>query len=503
MTGNWDGRISRRAFLGVGGMGAAALALGARGAGAAEVGYGRLRPDPRGIVDLPEGFRYRVISREGTKLSNGAPVPSDHDGMAAFRGPRRGTTLLVRNHELSLGDGGSGDNEAVEGKNPYDPTQIGGTTGILVDNDSRKVIRDFVTSSGQSTNCAGGATPWGTWLTCEETKDAGTEVHGYVFEVDPRDPQNNRSRTPILAMGRFSHEAVDIDPETGIAYLTEDDPTGVSNTGDPALPESGASFLYRFIPNNRRQEPGALQDGGQLQVMTVEDVTNTNADLYGRGQRFAVGWATIADPDAAHEQALATPNAVKFNRLEGAFFKNGVFWFDDTNGGEDRLGQIFRYFPATNTLELFYEGRDPAREGEPRRIESPDNITITPWGDLWFAEDEAVADGNSVNRVVGVTPGGQIYGFARNAKSDSEFAGPTFSPDGRTFFVNIQNPGLTLAIWGPFRYRNPSRQARMSVAAPPEELAPRISGELAEAAGRHGMGTLEAAALDRLGVSLA
>ncbi len=104
---------------------------------------------------------------------------------------------------------------------------------------------------------------------------------------------------------------------------------------------------------------------------------------------------------------------------------------------------------------------------------------------------------------MGVTPGGQVYRFARNVQGDSEFAGPTFSPDGRTFFVNIQNPGITLAIWGPFRYRNSSRQAWMPAAAPPEEFAPRVSGELAEAAGRYGMGTLEAAALDRLGVPLA
>ena len=113
LNGNWDRRISRRAFLGMGGMGAAALALGARGASAAEAGYGTLRPDPGGIVELPKGFQYRVISPEGTKLSNGAPVPSDFDGMAAFRGARRGTTLLVRNHELSVSDGASGDNEPV------------------------------------------------------------------------------------------------------------------------------------------------------------------------------------------------------------------------------------------------------------------------------------------------------------------------------------------------------------------------------------------------------
>ena len=482
-------------------MGAAALALGAAGSSdalAAGAGYGRLYPDPGGVIDRREGFRYRIISPEGTRLSNGAPVPSDFDGMAAFRGPRRGTTLLVRNHELSINDVTSGDNEPVEGRNPFDPNQIGGTSAVLVDNDSRKVLRDFVTSSGQTTNCAGGATPWGTWLTCEETKEPG---HGYVFEVNPKFPQSDLSKTPIREMGRFSHEAVDIYPGTGIAYLTEDDPSGVSNTGDPAA-ETGASFLFRFVPRNRDKRPGALQDGGRLQVMAINEVTQTNADLHGQGQRFKVVWEPILDPDAAHEQALATPNAVKFNRLEGAFFKDGAFWFDDTNGGEDRLGQIFRYFPATNTLELFYEGRNPAGDG-PRKIESPDNITITPFGDLWFAEDEAVPDGNGRNRIVGVTPGGQIYTFARNARNDSEFAGPVFSPNGRTFFVNIQNPGITLAIWGPFRYRSATRQARMSTVAPPEEFAPRLSGEVAEAALKYGMGDLEAAAFDRLGVPLA
>jgi uncharacterized protein len=404
MSGNWDRWVSRKTFLGIGGMSASALALGAGGASAAEAGYGRLYPDPGGVVELPKGFQYRIISPEGSKLSNGgAPVPSDFDGMAAFRGPRRGTTLLVRNHELSASDfEPGGDDEAVEGSNPYDDSPVGpgGTTGILVDNQSRRAIRDFVTSSGQSTNCAGGATPWGTWLPCEETKEAGTEVHGYVFEVDPRNPQSDLSKTPITAMGRFSHEAVDIDPETGIVYLTEDDPSGNANAGDPTA-DTGASFLYCFIPSNKMQRPGALQDGGDLQVMAIDEVPATyDADLFEHGQRLKVVWETMLDPNAAHEQALAVPNAVRFNRLEGAFFKGGAFWFDDANGGEQRLGQIFRYFPKTNTLELFYEGTDPDK------IESPDNITITPWGDLWFAENETpAAPGDGRNRVMGVTPG--------------------------------------------------------------------------------------------------
>ena len=297
VQGNWDRRISRRAFLGIGGMGAAALAMGARGAGAAEAGYGPLQPDPGGVIELPKGFQYRIISPEGTRLSSGAPVPSDFDGMAAFKGPKKGTTVLVRNHELSANDGASGDNEPVQGSRPFDPAQIGGTSAVVLDNDTRKPLRDFVTSSGQTTNCAGGATPWGTWLTCEETKEPN---HGFVFEVDPRNPQNELSRTPIRDMGRFSHEAVDIDPETGIAYLTEDDPSGITNGADPAG-EIGTSFLYRFIPNNRRKEPGSLQKGGRLQVMAIEETTETNADLFRQGQRFEVVWQPILNPDAAHE----------------------------------------------------------------------------------------------------------------------------------------------------------------------------------------------------------
>ena len=133
--GNWDRRISRRTFIGMGSMGAAALVLGAKGAlsqTAASAGYGPLVPDPGGLLDLPEGFQYRVISREGTALSSGGIVPGDHDGMAAFRGPRRNTALLVRNHELKPEDG-----SPVVGTNPYDPNETGGTTGILVDLETR------------------------------------------------------------------------------------------------------------------------------------------------------------------------------------------------------------------------------------------------------------------------------------------------------------------------------------------------------------------------------
>jgi uncharacterized protein len=485
----------------MGGLSVAALALGAKGAlsqTSASAGFGDLVPDPNKLIDLPTGFQYRVISETGSPLSSGGTVPGDPDGMAAFPGPGTNSTVLVRNHELNPNDGAP-----LIGTNPYDRSQTGGTTGILVNLEDRTEIRDFVTSSGTRNNCAGGATPWGTWLTCEEDR---TTNHGYVFEVNPRDPENGLSKKPIRAMGFFSHEAVDIDPATGIAYLTEDDFRGdiPSNptaevVADDAPPGSRVSFLYRYIPRVRARKPGDLQKGGKLQVLTLDEL-NYNADLANPGQKFGVVWKDV-NAEEPHESAEDV-GAARFGRLEGTHFSGGAFWFDDTIGGEKRLGQIFRLLPigdSGNTgdvLELFYEGTEPGN------MESPDNIIVTPWGDLWFAEDEAVA-GDNVNRVMGITPDGQLYPFARNVRSDSEFAGPTFSPDGSTFFVNMQGDGLTFAIWGPLPGSNAARQRRMAVAAPPKSMAPKIPGELAEAAERYGMGKLEAAAFASLGVPLA
>lgn len=475
-------RISRRTFLGLGGLSAASLAFSSwrvRSSSAAE-GYGPLVTDPGGIIDLPSGFQYRIISEEGSTLSNGAPVPGDSDGMAAFRGPGD-TTILIRNHELGPSEG-----PPVVGTNPYRSRQRGGTTGIMVDRD-RNVIEEYVTSSGTQKNCAGGPTPWGTWLTCEETR---TTRHGYVFEVTPDDPQNDLSKTPIPGMGFFSHEAAGVDPATGIVYLTEDDYRGAipSDPSTETIGSSRVSFLYRYVPNDPSPAPGALQKGGQLQVMTLEQ-GNFNADLAHPGQSFGVVWREVK-PEEPHADA-ESKGATRFNRLEGAYFSGGAFWFDDTVGGEKRLGQVFRYLPATQTLELFYEGTDA------KKMKKPDNIVVAPWGDLWFAEN-----GSGRDRIMGITPDGQVYAFASNRLNILEFAGPCFAPDGQTFFVNIQEPGVTLAVWGPFIQPSANGQRHMARAAPPGSVAPEVSGELAEAAERHGMGRFEAAAYDRLGAQL-
>ncbi|WP_199617672.1 alkaline phosphatase PhoX [Paenibacillus alkalitolerans] len=479
-----DKRLSRRNFLKTSGMSTVALALGATGAfslgggksalaaldnpraGLAGFGggFGPLVKDPGGILNLPEGFQYRIISEEGGKLSDGRVIPGMFDGMAAFAG-RHNSTIIVRNHEQS----GNTDNP-VEGKNPYDKLRTGGTTALVVGPD-RKVMDEYVTSAGTIRNCAGGATPWGTWLTCEETREMG---HGYVFEVDPLNPENELSKTPIREMGAFSHEATAIDPSTGIVYLTED---------------ASPSFLYRFIPNDRSQKPGALHNGGKLQAAAIEEMPAALAGSFATGQTFGIVWKDV-NPEKPSLEA-AEKGCIVFSRLEGAWFSGGVFWFDDTSAGEERLGRLYRYFPATNTLELFYES------SEKNDLEAPDNICITPWGDLWIAED-----GGGSDRVIGVTPEGQTYVFAENTLNGAELAGPVFSPDGHTFFVNIQRPGITFAIWGPFARSNSGRQRLMGHAAPPAHLAPVISDKLAAFAESKGMSSLEAAALHRHGMPI-
>ena len=188
-------------------------------------------------LSLAEGLSYRPFSVMGQRMDDGLAVPELHDGMACFAGDN-GHTLLVRNHEVYVKE------SSPRPELAYDPKCRGGTVTIELDAELN-LVRHHLSLTGTRKNCSGGATPWGTWLSCEEEFGAAAERHGYVFEVDPRAKTLTKGE-PLRAMGRFEHEAAGVDPETGVVYLTED---------------KGDSAFYRFIP----KEPGRLAAGGRLQ----------------------------------------------------------------------------------------------------------------------------------------------------------------------------------------------------------------------------------------------
>lgn len=417
-----------------------------------------LVPDPAGLLDLPPGFSYSVISTEGEEMDDGLLTPGDFDGMAAFE-TSDGITL-VRNHELHPFEiekspfGPEGERlRMIDQTRLYDRRDDlsglpGGTTTLVLDPVTLELKRHFLSLGGTHNNCAGGPTPWGSWLTCEETVDLrGDHLgrdHGYVFEV-PASARELVEAVPIDAMGRFRHEAVAIDPVTGIAYLTED--------------ERNNSLFYRFIPDS----PGNLHRGGRLQALKIRgqdgfDTRNRDSRNIRPGDSLPVEWMDVVDsanPDGDIALRHIAMGAAQFTRGEGIWFGDNELYFTCTDGGPARVGQIFRYIPSAR------EGTDE-EAGEPARlqlfIESPgedimdmcDNITIAPWGDLIVAED-----GRGDQYIRGVTPAGHIYTLARNAFNEnsgySEFCGPCFSPDGTILFVNVQSaPSRTFAIRGPW-----------------------------------------------------
>ncbi len=402
---------------------------------AASIGYGPLGeagPD----LALPAGFQYRVFGVEGATMSDGRPTPQRHDGMAAFPLPN-GNIRLIRNHEM----GTEPRRGAAFGdpRRAYDPLASGGTTSLEIDAVTREVVRDFASLSGTIRNCAGGPTPWESWLTCEEyfgdQRQGHQQPHGYVFDV-PVSAEEDVPALPLRALGRFIHEAVAVDPATGIVYETED---------------LGAAGFYRFVPDGPYQ-PGERPDltSGRLQMLAVRDQPQYNT---GTGQVpgavLPVDWVNITDPDPAGESAARDAvvqqglgqGGARFARLEGCWFEDDAIYFASTNGGDAEEGQIWRHRPASDGGDLTLVFESPGRDV----LKGPDNICSTPKGALVICED---APGSCFLR--GLTRNGEIFDFAQNIANDSEFAGVTFSPDGRTLFLNIQGAGQTVAIWGPW-----------------------------------------------------
>ncbi len=419
--------------------------------------------DASGMLDLADGFSYSVLSRTGDEMSDGLLEPGAHDGMACF--PVEGDAdrcLLVRNHELEWNEAGERgafgpgfarlggvDRARIHdwgGDKPF----LGGTTTALINLRSGRVERSHMSLLGTSRNCAGGPTPWGSWLTCEETDERAGERagkdHGYVFEV-PADATGAVEPAPLMGMGRFVHEAAAVDASTGIVYMTEDE---------------GDGLFYRYVPDT----PGILRRGGRLQALVIRgqegaDLTN-HPDASDRvvkaraGEAFDVDWVTVADIHAPGNdlrlQGRAMGAAI-FARGEGMAVaveaQRTVIYFASTSGGAAKKGQIWRYVPSENE-GLPYERGGPGQlslfvesAGE-SHFDYADNIVASPGGDIIMCED-----GDGDNYLRGVTRKGNVYTIARNAlPGQSELCGACFSPDGSTMFVNIQNPGITLAIRG-------------------------------------------------------
>ena len=423
--------------------------------------YGELAPSSEcPEIEIPESFRCVRISSGGVPSSvrDGLTVPNAFDGMAAFPLPN-GNVRLIRNHEMV----DEPDTARPIGTPYYDAKGSGGTTSLEVrisggtDGIDVELVDEFVSLAGTRVNCAGGPTPWGSWLSCEEiTSGRGEgfdEPHGYVFEV-PASAEGPVDPVPLKAMGRFIHEAVAIDPDTGIVYETEDT-WYVPDRED--LP--GAGF-YRFIP----AEPGRLAAGGRLQMMAVTGMPQyLTAQNQTPGTVLPVHWVEIDDPDpaTAEEDRLAVfkqgmaKGAAAFARLEGAFYGDGGIYVVSTNGGAAWAGQVFHYRPTSpdaGELTLVFES--PSKDV----LDSPDNIVISPRGGLVMCED-----GSDDQFVRGLDREGRIVDLVRapkvgDAHQPGEFAGSSFSPDGRVLFFNQQGsrriggttPSATYALWGPW-----------------------------------------------------
>ena len=423
---------------------------------------GGLRADDNRILDLPQGFSYTIVSRAGDAMSDKLRVPAAHDGMAAFEGDG-GRIILLTNHEMSTHwfegspflDGYDQLPEAAKSllydRGADKTPALGGTTTTIYNPVTRETERQFLSLAGTEINCAGGPTPWGSWLSCEECfrvpgsqTDYGHAItrdkpHGYVFEV-PSQADGLVAAEPIRAMGKFEHEACAVHAETGIVYMTED---------------RYHSLFYRYIPD----VPGKLKAGGRLQALAIAGHSSVMTHNWSSQPQTRLNtpmkthWIDLDDVEPVKNDLRlrgAALGAATFARGEGLCLAGDRFAFTCTIGGPVRIGQVFTYTPspsegtaeekdAPGTLTLIAEA------DENSLLRNCDNLTMAPWGDLIICEDTTDQCG-----VVGVRPDGQQYAIADNAYSDSELAGVCFAPDGKTLFVNIQYPGMTLAITGPW-----------------------------------------------------
>ena len=419
-------------------------------------GYGPLVADPAGLLDLPQGFSYRVVARTGVTMTlDGVPTPSDPDGSGVF--PLGTGSTIVNNHEIA---GGEAYPVPPLAGLTYDAGARAGTTTIDADAEGNR-LREYTSVAGTHNNCAGGVTPWGTWLTCEETEQRKggrfLQDHGYVFEVDPDSQEANvgSSPVPLTFLGRFAHEAVAVDPSTHAIYETED-----------AASPNGLFFRWT-PPDGFTAGKGALRDlalaeggatAGRLQAMTCYRGDQHVPDLSIAtlpGTQYKVEWVDVPDRDArvtSVRKQFTDDQVTRSRKLEGAWWGDGGAYFVSSfarasdGSVNEHDGQVWFYDPATEKVTLttiFGVNPDPAVDTS--AYDGPDNITVSPYGGVILAED-----GGGTQHLVGVTGEGKTYPIARNALNDSELAGVAFSADGSVLFANIYSPGHVFAITGPW-----------------------------------------------------
>lgn len=422
--------------------------------------YGPLKKDPRRILDLPAGFSYQIVSVHGQKMSDGLVVPGWPDGMHVFNAGKDRVTILC-NHELDITQQelsawiGSREASVSEQDMFYDHNHgkpaPGAVRKLVYNLRQQKLEHQHLVLAGTLRNCSGGSTPWDSWISCEESvRRAGQsglgQDHGYCFEV-PASAGGLIKAVPLMAMGRFNHEAAVVDPATGIVYMTED---------------RSASLFYRFIPNKQ----GQLSLGGKLQALAIEQSGRSVSTANWQGADFPlqknipVYWVDLVDVNSSADNLRyqgASLGAATFARGEGLLLESAsgqndktTIWVMCTSGGRKRLGQIFHYQPSKyeggfrekqipGQLALFSEPNDA------KLLQNGDNLTVMPNGDLLICEDHY-----QTQRLIGLTRQGKYYEFAANPRRASEFTGVGFSPDGSTLFVNLQQQGGTLAITGPW-----------------------------------------------------
>ena len=426
-------------------------------------GYGDLLSDQKRILDLPQDFKYQVISVQGQQMADGLKVPGWPDGMHAFALDQHRVVVMC-NHELAVTQSslsawaGSANRdpqllEAAYDHYPQDMIAPGGVRRLVYNLKTRQLEKQQLALCGTLRNCSGGSTPWNSWISCEESvasvgDDGLKESHGYCFEVPAKGDKLHKA-VPLTAMGRFNHEAAAVDPASGIVYLTED---------------RGDGLFYRFIPRQKND----LAGGGQLQVLALQS-SKQSISTGNRGEvnfpineAQAVRWVTLRDVESPADDLRyqgQQQGAARFIRGEGMVVEidkqsgKTRIWIMCTSGGKSGLGQIFYYQPSPYEGDL-RESQQPGRltlfsePNDPELLRNGDNIALMPNGDLLICEDH-----QQIQRLIGVTVNGEYYVLARNPRGASEFTGATFSPDGSTLFVNLQQQGGTIAITGPWDKR--------------------------------------------------